>query len=633
MRYGPILTHFLYPSRYICLQMQSLRIKILLGYGLTLVLVAAVMLWAFLNLRVLGRASEAILSENYQSILAAQKMIDAIGQQDSALLLYLLGYRREAVIQFAASEGQFLPWLGRARDNITIEGEEQIVVAISRSYQEYLQAYLELTRLYGQSPTQALEYYHSNAQPTFSVVRDATIQLQEINQKTMFAASTRAKRIASWAAISTIGIGGTAILLGLVFSLVLSSLITRPVRKLSEATQKIAEGSYELRIETGSKDELGRLAESFNAMVGRLQSYNRLNIGKIVEEKRKNDALIRSIDDGILLINDQLQVTNMNPAAERMFDRRFIESNPQHFLELIGDTDFFALVKKAVRTGKFPAFDNSGDTLTIERDGLTRHYQFSLTPVLSPKHTQLGMVLLFRDITRLKEIDRLKDEFMMTASHELKTPLTGIAMSIGLLRESLAGRIDKRDVEMLEVAETEVGRLRSLVSDLLDLSKIESGNIALKFESIPAETLVEKACALFTAQAVDKSIHLGRMVEEQTGVVTVDADKISWVLSNLIANALRYTRPEGHIDVRSRRAGGFIYFSVADDGAGIPPEFQSKIFDKFVRLDSDGSEGGTGLGLTICREIVRAHGGTIWVDSEVGKGSVFTFTIPVERSA
>jgi NtrC-family two-component system sensor histidine kinase KinB len=614
---------------------RSLRTKILLGYGLALLLVGAVMVWAVLNLRVLGRASDAILSENYKSILAAENMIEAIERQDSALLLHLLGYREEAARQFTAYESRFLPWLGRARDNITIAGEEQIVAAIEGGYREYLQQYLELARLYREDPARAVEYYHTTVLTIFSRVRGSATRLREINQDTMFAASARAGRIASRAAVSMTGAGGVALILGLVFSLGLSSLIVRPVRRMSEATRQIAEGSYDVQVDTTSQDELGRLAESFNAMVARLRSYHHLNIGKIMEEKRKNDALIRSIDDGILLINDQLSVTNMNPAAERMFNLRFEEDNPRHFLELIGNTELFGLLKSVVEGGKIPSFEDGGNILTARQNGGTQYYQFSFTPVLSPERKRLGIVLLFRDITKLKEIDRLKDEFMIAASHELKTPLTGIEMSIGLLRESLAGRIGGRDAEMLEVAGTEVGRLKSLVGDLLDLSKIESGNIALELEPIAAETLIERTCAIFKPQAAERSIGLAWAAEEGAGRVRVDANKIGWVLSNLIANALRYTHPGGHIEVRGRRAGGFVYFSVSDDGAGIPKEHQSKIFDKFVQvkaagLKAGGREGGSGLGLAICREIVRAHGGTIWVDSEPGKGSTFTFTVPIE---
>jgi NtrC-family two-component system sensor histidine kinase KinB len=611
--------------------MRSLRAKILLGYGLALVLVATVLAWAFYNLRLLGMASGAILSENYKSILAAGNMIEAIEQQDSALLLLLLGYRQEGITLFAAQESRFLPWLGRARDNITIEGESEIVAAIDRRYQEYLQEYPQLTGLNERSPAQARQYYQDRILAASSAVREAAGRLRELNQETMFAASDRAERISARAAASMAGVGGASLVLGLSFSLVLSSWITRPVRRLGEAIRKIADGSYEVQLHAGSSDELGRLAESFNAMVARLRSYHRMNIGKIVEEKRKNDALIRSIDDGILLINDQLLVTNMNPAAERLFALTFQEDAPRHFLELLGDPQLVSLVREALQSGQVPALEGREHTLRIEREGGDRYFQCSLTPVLSAERKRLGVVLLLRDVTRLKEIDRLKDEFLMTASHELRTPLTGIAMSIGLLQESLAGKLDGRDKQLLEVAGAEVARLRSLVSDLLDLSKIESGNIALEIEAVPAETLVEKACAVFRTLAAEKSIQLRCQTEQSAGRVSADANKVGWALTNLIANALRYTVAGGHIEVAARRAGSFVYFSVADDGAGIPPESQSRIFDKFFTVKSENREAGTGLGLAICREIVRAHGGTIWVDSEPAKGSVFTFTIPVER--
>jgi NtrC-family two-component system sensor histidine kinase KinB len=446
----------------------------------------------------------------------------------------------------------------------------------------------------------------------------------------MFDASDRAKRIAARAALSMAGVGGAAIAVGLVFSLVLSSRLTRPVRLMSAATDRVGEGNYDARIGVSSKDELGRLAESFNSMVARLDSYNRLNIGKIVEEKRKSDALIRSIDDGIILINDQLQVTNMNPAAERIFGLRFDQSEPRHLLEIVTEPQLLAQVKEAAHNGSRPSPESGAPTISLERDGALRYYQSYLTPVLAPERKRLGIVLVLRDITRLKEIERLKDEFMMAAAHELKTPLTGIAMSIGLLREGCAGRVDERVGELLDVAEADVGRLRSLVSDLLDLSKLESGSIALQFESVPAETLIERACALLRIQAAEKSVHLSWAVEEQTDWVRAEPSKIDWVLTNLISNALRYTASGGHVEVKGRRAGGFVYFSVADDGVGIPPEHQSRIFDKFAQFKAGAREGGTGLGLAICREIIRAHGGTIWVESEVGKGSVFTFAVPVE---
>jgi NtrC-family two-component system sensor histidine kinase KinB len=229
-------------------------------------------------------------------------------------------------------------------------------------------------------------------------------------------------------------------------------------------------------------------------------------------------------------------------------------------------------------------------------------------------------------VTRLKELERLKSEFVMTASHELRTPLTGIAMGIGLLEESAAEKLSKKERELLRAASEETGRLQALVNDLLDLSRLESGRMEMEMVPVPAILILEKVAAAFKTQLEAKGIAFTWKAPEDLPPLQADPTKITWVLGNLVSNALRYTEPGGHIRLQARASGGWAYLSVADDGAGIPQEFQSRIFDKFVLVKGD-TRGGSGLGLSICREIVKAHGGTIWVESSPGKGSTFTFTL------
>jgi NtrC-family two-component system sensor histidine kinase KinB len=241
----------------------------------------------------------------------------------------------------------------------------------------------------------------------------------------------------------------------------------------------------------------------------------------------------------------------------------------------------------------------------------------------------LGVVLLLRNITKLKEVDRLKSEFVMIASHELRTPLTGIGMSIDLLHEMALQRLNEKEQLLLNSAHEEVQRLKALINSLLDLSKIEAGKVDMEFDKMPPHILFEKAISVLKTQADEKSIELTFSLPEDLPLVKADANKITWVLTNLISNALRYTESGGHISLFAEHVGNQIQISVTDDGAGIPYEYQSRIFDKFQQLKTDRDAGGSGLGLAICREIVRAHGGTIWVDSKPGEGSTFTFTLQV----
>jgi NtrC-family two-component system sensor histidine kinase KinB len=218
----------------------------------------------------------------------------------------------------------------------------------------------------------------------------------------------------------------------------------------------------------------------------------------------------------------------------------------------------------------------------------------------------------------------------MAAAHELRTPITSIGMSVDLLVDHCSGTMEPRDRELLEAAHDEVHRLKSLVNDLLDLSRIEAGRIDLEVESIPIRLLFERVDRIFEGQISQKGIALSMEKMEGDLEVLADPNKIAWVLTNLVSNALRYV-PEGtgRISLGARRVGGSVQISVSDNGPGIPADHQTRIFQKFVQFDIDGKAGGSGLGLAICRELIRASGGTIWVESEPGKGTTFVFTLPV----
>jgi NtrC-family two-component system sensor histidine kinase KinB len=236
---------------------------------------------------------------------------------------------------------------------------------------------------------------------------------------------------------------------------------------------------------------------------------------------------------------------------------------------------------------------------------------------------------LLRDVTRLAELDRLKSEFVMTTSHELRTPLTSIGMSIALLRETALNKLDTKEQQLLSAAHEDLQRLRVLVNNLLDLSRIEAGKMEMDFSSRPVSPLLERVVESFKVQADQKGVALSFNVPEGLPHVKGDANQISWVLTNLVSNALHFTPRGGNIQLTAEAFGPFIQISVRETGPGIPNEYQSKIFDKFVQVKSHNVLGGSGLGLAICKEIVRAHGGTIWVDSVPGAGSTFTFTVPL----
>ena len=606
----------------------TLKKKILVGYGVAFLLMGLVVVWAVTNLVSLGKASDAILRENYRSILAAENMVDALERQDSGVLLIFLGDSERGINQFRENEALFLQWLARAKDNITIQGEAELVRSIEAYYAKYRQEFSALTDLHDAAkPPLQLPYYQETIFPLFAEVRESCIRLRNLNEETMYAASLQAGTVANRAIWSTVFVAASALMVALVFSLLLAERMVRPLRSFMEASRKISAGDYAVQVPVETDDELGRLAGEFNRMTAQLDRYHEMNIEQIISEKNKGDAILSSIEDGLVVFDTLLKVTGINPAARRMLELNSGESTNLRCCDILPVPNVCEMIEKTVEAGMQPSVPEEQRIITLALGEGSRHYLFSVTPVRGRDRKLSGIVLLLRDVTRLKEVERLKSEFVMAASHELRTPLTSLGMSIDLLLEHVSPGLAEKDRELLQAAHEEVHRMKALVNDLLDLSKIEAGRIELEFEKVPVHTLFEHVQAVFRSQAEMKQVQIASDLTVDLPPVRADANKIAWVLTNLISNALRYVRQGGHIQIMAKKIGPHVHLSVRDDGPGIPPEYHTKIFQKFVQVKGQ-EAGGSGLGLAICKEIVRAHGGAIWVESSPGQGSNFTFTLP-----
>ena len=600
----------------------KLKNKILLGYGLSLALIIAVGGWGITNLRRLGKASEAILKENYNSILAAENTIEALERQDSAILLFLLENKDRGSQQFRQNQIEFLKWLGRAEGNVTIPGEAEIITGIEEAYQDYLTAFF---RLQQQNNPTTEEYYESII-PIFEQIRDRSNRLRNVNQSAMQAASANAQQISSQAIWSMAIAGATAAGIGLGFSLLLTRRIVRPLTEMTTATEKIASGDYDIALQVKSKDELGMLAREITTMSQKLKAFRDLNVGKVIVEKQRSEAIVQSIADGIIVVDSDLKIIALNPIAANIANVTSMLATNNHFLDVFSDRTLYEHLRHTAQTGKSPELED--DILTVEKDKRIQYYKFAITPVVTEAEKVVGAILLLQDVTKLKELDNLKSEFVATASHELRTPLTGMAMSLNLLAEIAEDKLSESESELLDTAVEDVERLRGLVNDLLDLSKIESGKLELDFVDVGVNFLLDKAVSALNIQAEQNQITLSKQPLSEDIKIKADANKIIWVLTNLIANALRYSDPGGEIKIGATSRNSWVEIYVADRGAGIPIEYQGKIFDKFVQVETEKDVGGSGLGLAICKEMVQAHGGRIWVDSTVGEGSTFTFTVP-----
>ena len=602
-----------------------------MGYGVALTLMGLVVTWAILNLWSLGQTTDAILHDYYRSILAVENMQDALGRQDSGILLMFMGDIEKGITQYRENEILFLEGLDRAKKSISVQGESEVILNIENLYSEYQNQFILLMSGKDQiqdTHTLTLETYKKIILPVFSQVKATCLELRNMNEETMYTVSEKAGKISRRAIGSTIFVASIASIVALVFSLFFAEKLVLPLRRFVDAAQKISTGEYSVQLSVETTDELGQLAVEFNRMTAQLRQYHLMNVHRIIAEKNKADAILASIEDGLVVFDTECKVTGVNPAGCRILNVDFSEQDVLYCKQIFPEQNVCEIIAETIDTGKPSDIPDDERITTFQWEGTKRHYLFSVTVIGQNNQKLSGVVVLLKDITQLREVERLKNEFVMAASHELRTPLTSLGMGIDLLLEHAVQFLPDKEKELLEAAHDEVHRMKTMVHDLLDLAKIEAGRIDLEFESIPVATLFEHARNTFKSQVNMKNVILSIDNTEYLPPVRADANKIVWVLSNLISNALRYVDQGSYIRLAAKRVADTVHISVEDDGIGIPPEHQTRIFQKFVQVNKYES-GRTGLGLAISKEIVRAHGGTIWVESCPGKGSTFTFTVPI----
>lgn len=601
---------------------KSMFRKIFASFVIILLLLVAVIAVSFNVITKLGVASDNILKMNYNSIMASVKMME---QLDTIQLAYTkkdqdLSIRQNNIATAAIS---FSQWLGRSWDNITEKGEKECLQDIDSLFVAYI------------TMVQANSIKLPENEDKLLVLRSQIIgkcqELMNINQRAMFTKSTAAQKIARQGSFTLLLVGILVLSLGLILSWGLSRRIIRPILNLKDATNKIASGDYSIKLVPTSEDELGSLTADFDQMAGKLRTYNDLNIQKIIAEQQKIEAIFTNIQDGIFFVGTDALVLDANLTALEVFGLKRPEVIGHHFLEIIKQEELFADLKKCLETGQALEYPEHDNILTLRTSDKQTYFEYSFTPIKSTSKELLGVMLLLRNITNLKELDRLKSEFVMIVSHELKTPLTSLSMSIDLINETMGEDSNPHVAELLRIAKEEITRLKMLISDLLDLSKIEAGKIDMHFNSHNPSSMLNAIANYFQPQAGLRKVQLKVFCPPDLEPVWCDEEKLMLVFSNLISNALKVVETGGEIVLQADTQGNYVLFSVKDNGIGIPLEYQNKIFDRFVQVEDQKAAGGTGLGLTISREIVRAHGGTIWVESTPGAGTTFYFTIPRDQ--
>lgn len=605
----------------------KLRTKLLLGYLGFVLALGLLGAWSASTLRRMSAVSDRIIAENYDSVIAAQQMKDSLARQDSAALFELLGQHERARAQAAEHRALFDAALDRAARNITEPGEQQAVDAIRRSRDEYYRRFDDLLRA---SDDRVARYFRA-LEPIFNSLKADCDRLLNINQEAMRRKADLASRVGRRSFLVTLTLALVLMVAGIAVELSLSRAIEGPVRELTAATLRVAAGELDATVPVRSGDEIGMLATGFNRMAERIRELRHSDLGKLLVAQRTTEAVIDSLYDPVIVTDGDGRVTRINPAAERLFGPR-AGTVGKRIEEVARDTEIAQAVTDVLRSQSAVASEVADTVLPWAADGSRRAFRVRSTPMRDADGRMVGAVTLLEDITHLSEISRLKSEFIASASHELRTPLTSVQMGIHLLLEDVGGGLTERQQEILQVCREDTARLERLIRELLDLSKIEAAAIMPEKESVRPSALVREAVESVRLPVEARGTRIEVDAPPDVPAVLVDRDQIRRVLVNLITNASRAMPQGGTIAVTAAHRANDVAFTVTDTGVGIPRDYLARIFDAFVRVPRAGP-GGAGLGLTISRRIVEAHGGQFTVQSEPDRGSSFTFTIPIVAAA
>jgi signal transduction histidine kinase len=565
-------------------QLMAIKLKTKVALGgiflfALLILVGAV---SFFYFNRLTEDSREIVKDNYETLNYSRDMLkelEALSSTDSA----------------AAFNG-FEKNLQAQEKNITEAGEKELTVLLRKHFTALKQK--------------------GTADSLSSLIRTdisdiMMVNLLAINKKnqSVQASAQRAKTIITICLT-------VCLLLGFTFLFNFPSLVAAPVATLTEGIKAIANKNYSQRIHLNRKDEFGDLANAFNTMAEKLDEYEHTNLSKLMFEKQRAETVINSLKDASIGIDNKGIVLFANQQALQLLNLK--------------KPDIISLsqeeVKKRNDLFRFLIDEQNSIPFKIVVEGKENYFTKEVIE-LSDDNQRAGQVIVLKNITPFKELDVAKTNFIATISHELKTPLASSDFSLKLLEDERIGSLTAEQKELVQSLKDDNKRLLRILSELLDMSQVESGKIQLTLTTVQSWGLIDKAIGSLQNAAKQKNVSIQKQIAENIPAVKADADKTTWVLNNFLTNAIRYSKENTEIIISVQQQGNKVQFSVQDFGKGIEPQYQDKIFDRYFQVP--GTKEGTGLGLAICKEFIEAQEGKIWIESVFGKGTKFGFELPV----
>ena len=498
-------------------------------------------------------------------------------------------------------------YLRLQEQNVTEPGEQEATVELRQAFEKMKNTGID--------------------QAQISVIRKACLYIQDLNMRAIVRKNLVTQKTASNASTYVIIIVTVFTLIAFTFIVNFPAYVADPIIQLTQSIKSIAEKNYEERLHFDRKDEFEELAEAFNQMAEKLDEYEHSNLAGIIFEKKRIETIINRMSDPVIGLDEQKKVVFANDQALLLLNMTSNHLINRYAPDIAVENDLF---RALIRPGDQSTTDSR--LIKIAIDGKENYFSkenitIRYNPTGEKESVNIGQVILLKNVTPYKELDLAKTNFIATISHELKTPIASIQMCIKLLQDNRVGSLNNEQQSILRTLNDETSRLSKLTGELLDLSQVETGNIKLEIRKTRANDIVNFALEAVKLHAERKNVKVDVQISENGLSIQADLDKTSWVLVNLLTNAIRFSPENGKVILRCINENNKVIFSVEDFGPGIEKQYLERLFEKFFQVP--GTSSGTGLGLAISKEFIEAQGGTVNVKSEPGKGSNFSFSLPV----
>ena len=536
--------------------------------------------------------SKAILKDNYRSLVYVKAIEQALDYPPSV--------SKAAKLQIIESNVQ------KEEQNITEPGEKQVADSLRASFEKY--------KLVLNDP-QAIVILSAR-------IRAELYAIMQLNMTGIEHRNTKATTTADQAIILVSLVGTLCFLIAFSFVVNFPSYIANPVKELIKGIREISNKNYSKRLIFPAKDEFGDLADAFNQMAGKLDEYENSNLASILFEKKRIETIINSMTDAIIGIDDKQFIIFANKVACTLIGMPEDKLTAQY-------APTIALENDLLRNMLFV----DQPKMKIFADNRESYFTKDVLEVTNSDKV-IGKVIILKNITDFQQLNDAKTTFIATISHELKTPLSSIRMSLKLLEDERVGSVNHEQKQLLQNIDSDTHRLLHITGELLDAAQVETGKINLNFGSTHPKNIVNYAIQAIRSLAEQKQITIAINCPESLPNVMADLDKTTWVLINLLSNAVKYspTKSVINLDVKKQN-GNLIEFSVKDSGQGIDEKYLARIFERYFRIPgAEAEKTGTGLGLAIAKDFIEAQGGTIGVESETGEGSRFYFKLNVNNT-